>query len=211
MACRELWPDRARAVSLRSLICRMLIKPSSVGSERADLLRAGVTRGLGERSHLGRVPGRPGSRARRGPSAPSGSDASPRSGLPQRATQQHEGNASAAPLDAAVDASSDMPAHGRRLPTRTDHPYPDASLRRSSALHASHVALCPDWSSCSCCSRSSTCCCPLALAHHSASGLAINICDVLVEEGGPRVEAKRRGGDPLGGSHANGHFGSWAR
>jgi hypothetical protein len=40
-------------------------------------------------------------------------------------------------------------------------------------------------------------CCPLAPAHHSASGLAINICDVLVEEGGPRVEAKRRGGDPL--------------
>ena len=25
----------------------------------------------------------------------------------------------------------------------------------------------------------------------------MNICDVLVEEGGPRVEAKRRGGDPL--------------
>jgi len=40
-------------------------------------------------------------------------------------------------------------------------------------------------------------CCPLAPANHSASGLAINICDVLVEEGGPRVEAKRRGGDPL--------------
>jgi hypothetical protein len=39
--------------------------------------------------------------------------------------------------------------------------------------------------------------CPLAPAHRSASGLAINICDVLVEEGGPRVEAKRRGGDPL--------------
>ncbi len=47
------------------------------------------------------------------------------------------------------------------------------------------------------CSRSSTCCCPLAPVHHSASGLAINICDVLVEEGGPRVEAERRGGDPL--------------
>ena len=46
------------------------------------------------------------------------------------------------------------------------------------------------WSRC-------TPCCPLAPAHHSASGLAINICDVLVEEGGPRVEAKRRGGDPL--------------
>src|SRR5271165_5375302 len=47
------------------------------------------------------------------------------------------------------------------------------------------------------CSRVSTCCCPLAPANHSASGLAINICDALVEEGGPRVEAKRRGGDPL--------------
>ncbi len=45
--------------------------------------------------------------------------------------------------------------------------------------------------------RSAACCCPLAPANHSASGLAINICDVLVEEGGPRVEAKRRGGDPL--------------
>src|ERR1700680_3941550 len=46
------------------------------------------------------------------------------------------------------------------------------------------------WSRC-------TPCCPLAPAHHSASGLAINICDVLVEEGGPRVEAKRRGGGTL--------------
>ena len=45
--------------------------------------------------------------------------------------------------------------------------------------------------------RPSDCCCPLAPAPRSASGLAINICDVLVEEGGPRVEAKRRGGDPL--------------
>ncbi len=45
--------------------------------------------------------------------------------------------------------------------------------------------------------RSSASCCPLAPAPRSASGLAINICDVLVEEGGPRVEAKRRGGDPL--------------
>jgi hypothetical protein len=43
----------------------------------------------------------------------------------------------------------------------------------------------------------SDCCCPLAPAPRSASGPAINICDVLVEEGGPRVEAKRRGGDPL--------------
>ena len=50
---------------------------------------------------------------------------------------------------------------------------------------------------CSCCSRLSAYCCPLAPAHHSAPGLAINICDVLVEEGGPRVKAKRRGGDPL--------------
>jgi hypothetical protein len=41
------------------------------------------------------------------------------------------------------------------------------------------------------------CYCPLAPVHHSASCLAINICDVLVEEGGPRVEAKRRGGDPV--------------
>ena len=45
--------------------------------------------------------------------------------------------------------------------------------------------------------RPSDCCCPLAPAPHSAFRLAINICDVLVEEGGPRVEAKRRGGDPL--------------
>src|SRR5271165_1570345 len=38
---------------------------------------------------------------------------------------------------------------------------------------------------------------PARSAHHSASGLAINICDVLVEEGGPRVEAKRiRWGPP---------------
>src|SRR5208337_4526720 len=58
----------------------------------------------------------------------------------------------------------------------------------------------PNRSSSSCCSRlpaPPAPCCPLAPAHHSASGLAINICDVLVEEGGPRVEAKRRGGDPL--------------
>jgi hypothetical protein len=41
------------------------------------------------------------------------------------------------------------------------------------------------------------CCCPLAPAYRSAPGLTLNICDVWVEEGGPRVEAKRRGGDPL--------------
>jgi hypothetical protein len=73
-------------------------------------------------------------------------------------------------------------------PERPDSPPPRARHR---------VALIPNRCCCSCCSRLSTCCCPLALAHHSASGLAINICDVLVEEGGPRVEAKRRGGDPL--------------
>jgi hypothetical protein len=53
----------------------------------------------------------------------------------------------------------------------------------------------PDQPSCGC---SSLCLLLSARSRpRSASGLAINICDVLVEEGGPRVEAKRRGGDPL--------------
>ena len=44
------------------------------------------------------------------------------------------------------------------------------------------------------CIHSSVSCCPLAPANRSASGLAINICDVLVEEGGAspgRSEAER--------------------
>ena len=81
---------------------------------------------------------------------------------------------------------------------------PPASMPANAGASTNAVRTARSYSSCAPLSRSpsaavhpSACCCPLAPAHRSASGLAINICDVLVEEGGPRVEAKRRGGDPL--------------
>jgi len=78
-------------------------------------------------------------------------------------------------------STSRLPCHQQR-PNDRSHPNMFVVLAT-----AGSVAVC----------RPSACCCPLAPPHRSASGLAINICDVLVEEGGPRIEAKRRGGDPL--------------
>jgi hypothetical protein len=74
-------------------------------------------------------------------------------------------------------------------------PAPPQASNSPSSLQSSAT---PSLPSCSpSCLSSSNCCCPLAPANRSAPGLATNICDVVVEEGGPRVEAKRRGGDPI--------------
>jgi hypothetical protein len=113
-------------------------------------------------------------------------------------------------LDAAAGASFELPARGRLLsmaccPTARHRPSPRSSPMTPARLAApdSPRTVVSDTHSTSRsdpyspCSRLPARCCPLAPANHSASGLAINICDVLVEEGGPRVEAKRRGGDPL--------------
>ena len=112
-----------------------------------------------------------------------------------------------APLDAVLAASSDLPeaplaltAHCPSSPPAISTIIVDAppafaapTLSGGHLRHKLNFPISPLVVPV----HSSICCCPLALAHHSASGLAINICVVLVEEGGPRVEAKRRGGDPL--------------
>ena len=82
-------------------------------------------------------------------------------------------------------------------PRSSPWPTPPFTSPRLPRGHLLHVLDLPTYRLVVAAHRLATPCCPLAPVHHSASGLAINICVVLVEEGGPRVEAKRRGGDPL--------------
>src|ERR1700680_3038223 len=140
--------------------------------------------------------------ARQSRPAPGGSDA-PLHGVDRlnERPNGHEGDRHhTQPLDAVLDAPYDLPAYGRptsnaycpsspsAIPTIIAHDPARLSAPRQSAVwHLHHVLDFPIS--------------PLVvLVHvyqlaaarslpltHSASGLAINICVVLVEEGGPRV------------------------
>jgi hypothetical protein len=93
--------------------------------------------------------------------------------------------------------ASDPNARHRRFAPSGFH----AGQRRGLHQHRPHCplvfVLCSSVTFILCCCSSFYFLLPARFANHSASGFAINSCDVLVEEGGPRVEAKRRGGDPL--------------